>query len=431
MAKNAKLAGLPGTKSTPSKPDYVPQETWDAADDTQKAYMSDPANEKEIREAFAPDDGGTPQGETADPGERVSVAISDADIPTSYQSETDKLASVITEAQREAFIDVVDMEMKAKARSVSLYTIIVAAYGEGAASLPRYGTTAETSNHPDIFKYRKKTSKGVRAKSDSEGSVLEITAYKAMISAGLHNQIKDLEKKISGLGKGAQVPEAWSTALDVARDKRNKLIKKFVFAVRLVHVLADISAMTSVGWLWIAEDGSNDVNDDLSNLTLANTSILVFAKNKDGTRGGMSAAIAPGTIVDWRPQWANDNKDKFPNLFEALLASVEAPTPEQTEGEAEVKIESFDTLDRILSGTYEYLKKFAGPSASKADATVLNTRLLSDAGASTLANIFALVEMLEESVTSKDVFRSKEQANRTRIERAQGGDANRQVKQVA
>ena len=426
MAKNSKLAGLPGAKSGPVKPDYVPDETWNAADDTQKAYMSDPANEKEIREAFAPDDGGTPEQKTTDDGERVSVAVSTGDIPTSFTNQTDELSGKISDKDREAFVEAVEMEMTAKARTVALFVVITRAYGEGAASLPRYGSTKETANLYDVFTYKKKTSKGTFSKNESEGSVLEVTAYKAMISTGMHNEIKEIEKKISAMGKDAMVPFAYQTRLEELRDKRNKLIKKFIFAVRLVHVLADIAAMEKCGWSFIANDGSTDVNDDLSNLTLANSCVLLFAKNKNGSRG-MSVALSPNVIVDFRPAKAIEAGGTLDNL----LLSKDEGTPEQPESEKDLEFANWDDATRGLAGIYTFWNKFAGDKASKTDAKAFRSYLLSDAGSRTLALIFSTVEMFEESVTTQPELRAQEKRNRDRINQEMGGDANRQVKQVA
>ncbi len=423
MAKNSKLAGLPGAKSVPVKPDYVPAETWDAADDTQKAYMSDPANEKEIHEAFAPDGGGTPQAEPADVGERINVAVSTGDIPTSFANQTDELSGKINDKDREAFVEAVEMEMTAKARTVALFAVITRAYGEGAAALPRYGSTKETANLYDVFTYKKKTSKGTFSKNESEGSVLEVTAYKAMISAGMHNEIKEIEKKISAMGKDAMVPFAYQTRLEELRDKRNKLIKKFVFAVRLVHVLADIAAMDKCGWAFIANDGSTDVTDDLSNLTLANSCVLLFAKNKDGSRG-MSVALSPGVVVDYRPAEALETG----GTLDSLLLSKDGGTPEVPEVEKDLEFANMDDATRGLAGSYTFWSRFAGDKASKSDTNAFHSYLKSDAGSRTLALIFSVVEMFEESVTANPELRAQEKRNRDRIAQAMGGDASRQVK---
>lgn len=428
MAKNVKgntaLAAAMAKAQGPVKPEYMPQDMWDVSSDEQKAFAADPANEAAVREAYE-------EGQPAEPvtpteeGERAEMAVSDTDLPAQFADQTGDLAGKISEQDRAAFVDAVEQELQAKVRTVQLYSVITRAYGDGAVSLPRYGTTSKDGNLFDVFEYKKRTGKGTLAKKASEASVLEITAYKAMISVGMHNEIKELEKKISGLGKDAHKPVAWTTQLDDLRQRRNKLISKFVFAVRLVHQLADIADMERVGWNWIADDGSNDIKDDLSNLTTANACIMLYAKNKDGSKG-MSIGLSPGTIIDYRVKWAKDQKES--GTLDNLLASKDPGTPETTTTTADVEIQNWDEATRYIRSVKSYLAKFIGPAAGKTDAKAFHAYLMSDNGSATLDNIFDLVDMCEEGITSKDDMRSKHTANVARIERSMGGNANRQVK---
>lgn len=426
MGKAPNKVAMPMAKAKgPVKPDYMPQEAWEASNDEQKAYAADPANEAAIREAYDTEEPAPP----ATTVEGVALAVNESYLPTSYAKATDELALKITDDDRKAFVEAVETEMVAKKRTVALTTVITRAFGTGAAALPRYMTTSKTSNNPDIFEYKKKTSKGMFQKTASEGSVLEITAYKAMISIPMHDEIAKIEKDIAGLGKKAVPPFAWSTRLDELRERRNKLVKKFIFAVRLVHQLADIGDMAKVGWKWIADDGTTDVKDDMSNITPANTCVLLFAKSADGSMG-MSLALSPSQILDYRVSLAATQSfgNNTIGSLDNLLASVEPPTPEQTAGETEIKIETFAQGTAVARALYTWLHKFTGPSASKTDAAAFAAYLKSEAGENLLALFFAIVPELEETVTSKDDMRSQETNNRTKIERLQGGTANRQVK---
>lgn len=425
MAKSAKgntaIAAAMAKASGLQRPSYVPEESWNEMTDDEKTFAFDPVNKEMVSAVYAD------EAETSPPskeeGERAELAVSEGYLPTSLDNVTTDLATKVSEQDREAFVEAVETEMVAKVRTVALTLVIERAFGKGAVALPHYGTTTKDSNNPDIFEYKKKTSKGQFAKKPSEGSVLEITAYKAMVSLGMHNEIKKLEKDIAGLGKGALVPFAWSTRLDEMRERRNKLVKKFIFAVRLVHQLADIAEMKKVGWNWIASDGTTDIADDMSNLTQATGCILLFALGADGQRG-MSVALSPSVILTFRVPVANAAGGKLDDL----LASIDPGTPEQTEGEAEIKIQNFADATKTLRGVNEYLNKFFGPTANKVDTKAMEGYLLSDAGSETLRLIFLLTETLEEGVVSRDQFRSKDTANKQRIERAFGGNANRQVK---
>jgi hypothetical protein len=74
-------------------------------------------------------------------------------------------------------------------------------------------------------------------------------------------------------------------------------------AVRLRHVLNDIRNMGKVAWSYIADDGTLDVKGDRSNLTEAEACILLWAINKDGSRG-MEVALSPATVLKFRPSVA-------------------------------------------------------------------------------------------------------------------------------
>lgn len=428
MATKAKVT-LPGSRTTgPVKPDYMPTDAWEACDADQKAWAVDPANAEQVKAAYEPEKTDTAPP-PADDIERVSVAISNDSLPTSVRNEIVEMASKISDQDRETFADVVADEMELVARTVALLVVINRAYGEGAPILPRYGSTKETANLFDVFSYPKNKSDGTPAKEPGKGSKLAMAAYSALVPLGLQNEIKEYEKKVVDLGKGAVVPFEYKTALERLRGTRNKLVKKFVFAVRLSHMTADIAAMDKVGYSFIAEDGSLDVKDDMTNLNTANSCVLLFAKNADGTRGGMQVAVSPGQLLDYRPQWAIENKDKFKSLLDALLGSIDPGTPQAPEGEKDLEFEDMEDVKRALDGAYTFLFKFYGPAASKKDSEYGHKYLLSDTGAGLRSVMFKLFnDLLAEAVLSNDAIRSAETNYRTRTERSMGGDANRQVK---
>lgn len=94
-------------------------------------------------------------------------------------------------------------------------------------------------------------------------------------------------------------------------------------AVRLKQVLHDICNMEQVAWSWIANDGTTDVKDDLSNLTVAEACILLWAKNKDGTRG-MAFEVSPARVIKFRPAVAVQMAiGKGISQLDALLDSTE------------------------------------------------------------------------------------------------------------
>jgi hypothetical protein len=92
--------------------------------------------------------------------------------------------------------------------------------------------------------------------------------------------------------------------------------------VRLDQVLHDIRNMEQVEWSWIANDQSTDVKDDLSNLTEAGACILLWAKNKDGSRG-MPIAVSPALVIEFRPAVAIEMAiEKGISQLDALLDSA-------------------------------------------------------------------------------------------------------------
>jgi hypothetical protein len=94
-------------------------------------------------------------------------------------------------------------------------------------------------------------------------------------------------------------------------------------AARLEHVLNDIRNMERVAWSYIAHDGTLDVKDDLSNLTEAGACILLWAINKDESRG-MQVAVSPATVIKFRPAVALQMAiEKGIPQLEALLDSAE------------------------------------------------------------------------------------------------------------
>jgi hypothetical protein len=93
--------------------------------------------------------------------------------------------------------------------------------------------------------------------------------------------------------------------------------------VRLEHVLHDIGNMEKVDWSYIADDGTLDVKGDLSNLTTAAACILLWAINKDGSRG-MQVALSPATVIEFRPAIAIKMAiEKGISQLDALLGSAE------------------------------------------------------------------------------------------------------------
>lgn len=432
MAKTAKgntaIAAAMAKAQGPQRPDFVPQENWDEMTDEQKAYCANPANWEVVKATYADDDESegdkTPQTDEQKV-ESVAMAVSEDFIPTSFVNLTNDLSEKINDQDRAAFAEAVESDLVAKVRTIALFCVIERAYGPGANALPLYGTTAKDSNAPDVFEYKKRNSKGKLAKNASTASVLEITAYKAMVPLGMHNEIRDIEKKIAALGKKPVVPFAWSTRLDELRERRNKLIKKFIFVTRLAQTLAAIAGMKKVGWRWIANDGSTDVADDLSNLSPANTCILLHSKNADGSMGGMSAALSPGTVIDYRvalseQQAFSDNL--LAGTLDNLLASADPGTPEASEGEEEIEVPTFAEGTKVLRAFQKWITQYIGPSASKANIAAFKNNVMSEAGSELLARIFETIEMCEEGVTSNPEYRSKYGRDTARINRETGGE---------
>jgi hypothetical protein len=92
--------------------------------------------------------------------------------------------------------------------------------------------------------------------------------------------------------------------------------------VRLDNVLNDIRNMEKVDWSYIADDGTLDVKDDLSNLTTAAACILLWAINKDGSRG-MQRDLSPSTVIEFRPTVAIKMAiEKGISQLDALLDSA-------------------------------------------------------------------------------------------------------------
>ncbi len=429
MAKNSKLAGLPGAKSVPVKPDYVFDETWNASDDEQKAYIADVANKDELIAAYGdaskPDDGGTPQGEPTDEGEKVSVAIS-AGLPTSLENETNDLAQKVTEKDREMFVEAVEKELEAKVLSVALILTIERIYGKGAQSLPIYGTTSKDSNNPDLRMVRKRnTSTGKYAKDETPISALDVIAVKAMVPLGLQSELKDLESEAAAKrAKETPVPIPTLTRISELRERRNKLISKFVNSVRLSQQLYAIGEMPLVGWSFISTKGDRDVADDMTNLTAATACIMLFPKDKSGNMAGMPMAVSPASILSYRVSVALENG----GTLEELDKSPEPPTPEIPSGEEEIKIEDFDQAARVFRGVFDWVNKYFGPAAARGDATQIEAHLKLPVGSGLLAVICKTVEYLEEGVTSKPELKALNFKQTLAMERSMGGDANRQVK---
>lgn len=425
MAKPPKgLASLPGAKNTgPVKPDYVPEETWEAANDEQKAYLVDPAHMEEIKEAYGTDE--PSKEEKTDEGEKVSVAISGG-LPTSLETETNDLAAKVTEKDRETFVAAVEAELNAKVLSVALILAVEKVYGKGAQSLPLFGTTAKDSNNPDIRMIHKKNpSTGKYAKDESEISSLEIVALKAMVPPGLQSELKDLESDAAAKrAKETPVPIGTLTRISELRERRNKLITKFVNSVRLSQQLNAIGEMPLVGWSFISTKGDRDVKDDMSNLTVATACVMLYPKDKSGNMSGVPMAVSPASVLEYRVSVALENG----GTLEALDKSPAPANPKGTGGDEELKFDDFDQATRGLLSELTFWNKYLGDNTSDKDLKTIRAHLLSENGANTLAYIFKLTEMFEDTVTSNNEYRAQYGRYTSRANRAQGGEANRQVK---